>query len=123
MSTPRQFLRFLAVGLLNTAFGYGVFAGLILLGVPPIPALVVAYVLGVSFNFVTTRRLVFNRTGYGSLGRFILAYVVIYFFNLALYQLLATMGASPLLAQALCLPPVAVFSFLLFKFQVFREGR
>jgi hypothetical protein len=46
---------------------------------------------------------------------------VIYFFNLGLYKLFEMAGAVPLVAQALCLPVVAVFSFLLFKFQVFRD--
>ena len=120
MSLPRQFVRFLAVGLLNTAFGYAVFASLVLLGLAPMPALVLTYVAGVPFNYVTTGRLVFARA-HGSFLRFVLAYVVIYFFNALCFKAVETLGAGPLLAQALCLPVVAVFSFLLFKFQVFRD--
>lgn len=120
MRSAAQFVRFLFVGALNTLFGYSVFAGLILAGMPAMPALVLAYVVGVLFNFFTTRRLVFNRAERGSLLRFIVAYVVIYFVNLGLFKLAEAAGASALLAQALCLPPVAAFSFLLLKFQVFR---
>ena len=122
MKAGAQFVRFLFVGALNTLFGYAVFAGLILAGLSSTPALVITYVVGVLFNFVTTGRLVFGKNR-GSLARFIGAYVVIYFFNLGLLKLAESAGAGPLLAQALCLPVVAVFSFLLFKFQVFREGR
>lgn len=121
MSTRVQFAKFLVVGALNTLFGYGVFAGLVLAGTAPGPALILTYVVGVLFNFVTTRRLVFGSTERASLARFIAAYVVIYFFNLGIFKLAESAGAGPLLAQALCLPVVAVFSFLLFKFQVFRD--
>lgn len=123
MRTSIQFLRFIVVGVLNTVFGYGVFAGLILAGVPPVSALVLTYVAGVLFNFMTTRRFVFSRSARASLLRFIGAYVVIYFINLGLYKLAEAAGAGPLVAQALCLPVVAVFSFLLFKFQVFKDPR
>lgn len=121
MKASRQFVRFLFVGALNTLFGYSVFAGFILAGLHPTPALVLTYVVGVIFNFFTTRRLVFARSQAGSLLRFIVAYVVIYFFNLGMFKLAESAGAGPLVAQALCLPVVAVFSFLLFKFHVFRD--
>ena len=42
-------------------------------------------------------------------------------FNLALYKGVVAIGAGPLLAQALCVPLVAVFSFLLFKLHVFKD--
>lgn len=122
MRTGEQFLRFLAVGLLNTLFGYGVFAALVLAGVPPMPALVLTYVVGIAFNFFTTRRFVFRDSSRSSLPRFVAAYGVIYLFNVALFRLVEAAGAGPLLAQALCLPVVAVFSFFLFKLHVFRKA-
>ena len=121
MSIGWQFLRFLAVGALNTLFGYSVFAGLVLAGLAPVPALVLTYVVGVTFNFFTTRRFVFATSPRASIARFVGAYVVIYLFNLGIFKLAEMAGAGPLLAQALCLPVVAVFSFFLFKFQVFRD--
>jgi len=120
-TTRAQFLRFLAVGALNTLFGYSVFAGLVLAGLPAMPALVLTYVVGILFNYFTTGRLVFMHAGRGALLRFIAAYGVIYVFNLALFRAAEALGAGPLLAQALCLPVVAVFSFVLFKFRVFRD--
>lgn len=123
MSLPVQFLRFLAVGFLNTLFGYAVFAGLVLAGLAPMPALVVAYLVSVPFNYFTTGRFVFGRTprSRGSFLRFVAAYVVIYVFNALLYRGVEMAVAAPLLAQALCIPVVAVFSFLLFKLHVFRD--
>ncbi len=121
MRVTAQFLRFLVVGALNTLFGYSVFAGLVLAGVSSMPALVLTYVVGVLFNFMTTRKLVFNRSGHSAFLRFIVAYVVIYFFNAGLLELFEAAGASALVGQAICLPVVAVFSFVLFKFQVFKD--
>lgn len=115
-----QILKFLVVGAINTLFGYSIFTASILIGVTPTLALILSYVVGVVFNFFTTRRFVFNCSKPGSLFRFIIAYMIIYFFNLGLYRLFELTGTSPLFTQAFCLPIIAIFSFLLFKFQVFR---
>lgn len=116
-----QFFRFLAVGAFNALFGYSVFAILTLIGNAPMLALILTYVIGVVFNYFTTRRFVFNQSKRTSLLRFVIAYIVIYIFNISLYRLIEIVGASPLVTQALCLPVIAIFSFLLFKFQVFRN--
>jgi len=113
-------MRFIAVGVLNTLFGYGVFSAAILVGANPFVALVIAYAVGVVFNFFTTGRLVF-RERRASIVKFVFAYVLIYLFNAALYWLLATTGANPLLVQALCIPVVTVFSYTLFNTFVFKE--
>ncbi len=120
--TPAQFVRFLFVGALNTAFGYGVFVALVLSGVSSMAALVAAYVLGVPFNFVTTGRLVFGRSIAPSFARFVAAYVIVYLVNAGLFAALTAAGAGALAGQAICLPAVAVFSFFLFKQHVFKEG-
>jgi putative flippase GtrA len=119
--TPAQFARFLVVGAFNTAFGYGVFAALVVSGIDPVPALVATYFVGVPFNYLTTGRFVFKPGGGAAFLRFVAAYVGVYLVNLALFKMLELAGAGPLLAQALCLPVVAVFSFFLFKLHVFRD--
>lgn len=116
-----QFLRFLVVGAVNTVFGYSVFAALVLFGMDPMPALVLTYVIGALFNFFTTRRFVFQHPGGDAFLRFVAAYVVIYLFNAGLFKLVVAAGAAPLMAQALCLPMVAIFSFFLFKLHVFKD--
>ncbi len=118
-STAIQFTKFLAVGVLNTAFGYGVFALLIFAGVRPMPSLAITYVVGVTFNFITTGRFVFDHLHRSALLRFIAAYVVVFLVNAGLYEILAASGITPLVAQAICLPIMAVLSFFIFKFHVF----
>lgn len=121
--TLGQFLRFLVVGLVNTAFGYAVFAGLVLAGMPPMPALLITYAVGIVFNFMTTGKFVFGGARREAFLRFVAAYAVIYVFNVGLYQGFAWLGAPPLIAQALCLPIVAVLSFVLFRVRVFTAPR
>src|SRR5215204_2319312 len=75
--TARQFLGFLAVGILNTAFGYGVFAALYFIGVSHRIAIVIATGAGIGFNYFTTGRLVFTGFGVWTFVRFVLTYAVV----------------------------------------------
>jgi putative flippase GtrA len=114
-----QFVRFLLVGLINTAFGYAVFAGFILLGAPTAFALAGGVVLGVMFNFRTIGRLVFGNRDLRLLPRFVGVYALYFLVNLASLDGLATLGLRPLLAQLLLLPWLSAFNFVLMRRLVF----
>jgi putative flippase GtrA len=116
-----RFARFLAVGLLNTAFGYGVFAAGVLAGLAPAWALLPATVLGIGFNFLTTGRLVFASRDTTRLPRFVLCYAAVYGFNALALEALADLGLSPLASQLVLLPPVVVATFAIMRLLVFRE--
>ena len=116
----KQFLRFLAVGALNTAFGYSVFALGILIKLDYKVALAIATVCGVFFNFWTTGRLVFGSRDKGRLFKFVGAYVIMYGFNVALLKGVAWLGVPPLGGQALALPVVVLATYGLQKKFVFR---
>lgn len=116
----RPFARFLAVGLVNTLFGYGVFGALTLAGLAPGLALFIATVLGVLFNYFTTGRVVFAANGFGRLPWFVAVYGLTFLINLWSLRSLTAAGLSPLLAQAILLPIVTILSFLLNKTFVFR---
>jgi putative flippase GtrA len=109
--TASQFLAFLAVGILNTAFGYGVFAGLYLLGVSHRVAIVVATGAGVGFNYFTTGRLVFTGLGAWTFVRFVLTYAVICLVNILLVDAATARGISALSAQLFALLIVVPLSF------------
>ena len=117
--TDRQFHRFLAVGIMNTAVGYGLFAFFIYIGLHYVIASFFATVLGILFNFHSIGRLVFDRHDYRLIFRFfgvygityVLSIIFLYFFDLA--------GIGMYLAGALLLAPMAVISFLLNKYHVF----
>lgn len=69
-----QFLRFILVGGLNTAFGVGVYCLAIYVGIPYYIATLLSNVLGVCFNFITTGNLVFRNNNPRLIFRFVMAY-------------------------------------------------
>ena len=115
-----QVVRFLAVGVLNTAFGYVIFAAGILAGLLSGIALAIAMVIGVIFNFFTLGRLVFDSRDGARLPRFVGVYAVTYVVNLLLLRLWEGVGVGPLLAQLACLPVTVSLTFVLMRFLVFR---
>lgn len=117
-----EFLRFLAVGLLNTAFGYGCYALLLLAGAHYAVALMIATVLGVLFNFKTTGRLVFRSSDNRLLGRFVAAYVGLYLLNVAGVHALGSLNANAFVAGAIMLPVMALVAYPVNKFLVFRDA-
>lgn len=107
------FLRFLAVGVVNTAFGYGVYALAVLAGLPAQAALIVQFVLGALWNYSLHARLVFAVRGWGRMPLYIGAYLLIYLLNAAALHSLMALGLGALLAQALIMPATVIASWLL----------
>ena len=118
-----QFLRFLMVGMLNTGFSYGVYAALIWLGLPYVWANLGSLVLGILFSFRTQGRLVFRNAANRLFGRFVVAWSVIFVLHTGIIAGFVRVGANAYLAGALALVPVALLSFVVQKFFVFREVR
>lgn len=119
----RQFVKFILVGILNTAFGYGVYSALVLLKVDASISLFASTVMGILFNYMTTGRLVFLARGIGRLPYFMAVYGLTFLFNLWSLRLLLSHGVKPLLAQALLLPLMVITSFTLNKIFVFRNAQ
>src|SRR6185312_10490474 len=112
-------VRFVLVGGINTVFGYGIFAGLYLLTHHGLRALIAATVLGVTFNYFTTGRLVFANKGLRAAIPFVLVYGVLFFINAPLLVLLERAGLPTLLAQAIALPFMVTLSYLINRYWVF----
>ena len=115
-----QLLRFVLVGVLNTAFGVGVYCMAIYIGLPYFIATLVSNVLGVLFNFLTTGNLVFRNGNPRLIVRFVACYVVIYFVNTAVVKLLLIAGFNNYWAGILATPVVALCSYGLLKYFVYR---
>ena len=109
--TFRRFVKFIIIGVLNTLFGYAVFALLVILNVPPQPALALAFVIGVIWNYWTHARLVFDQQGLSRLPAYAASYLLIYGLNSGGLALTLQAGSSPLMAQAVLAPVAAVISF------------
>ena len=116
-----QFRQFLLVGILNTVFGYFVYAVFVLSGVTPSISLFVATCVGIIFNFSTTGRWVFRKSDVWAFPRFVLAYLITYIANWALLNSLLVLGVPALAAQALPLPVIVIFTFFILRFFVFRR--
>ena len=114
-----RILRFIAVGMLNTAFSYACFLLLHWMGLPLSAAVVLSTIAGVLFNFVSFGTLVFRPARGMALLRFIVLYAVIAGFNYILLRLLSGLGAGIPVAQGICLPLLAAASYLGMRFWVF----
>ena len=114
-----RFLRFLLVGVLNTAFGYGVFVGCLWLGLHYAVAAAVATVLGVLFNFKSTGRLVFRSRGAGRLHLFVSVYVVTYVINVLALGIMLRFGIPEWLGGLIMILPSAILSYALNSRYVF----
>ena len=77
-----QLWRYYQAGIVNTAFGYGLYAAFVAAGLNMYVAQIVAHVLGVMFNYLTYSRYAFADQS-ASKGRFILSYGLNYLLGLA----------------------------------------
>jgi len=112
--------RFIAVGGLNTAFSYLLYAGLVLAGIDYRVALTICSVVTIVWNFNTTGRLVFGNRRPALIFKFVAGYGLIYLVNLGLVILLAGFGVGELARQAVALPVIVLCSFALNRGWVFR---
>lgn len=116
-----QFLRFILVGGLNTSFGVGVYCLAIFIGIPYYIATLLSNVLGICFNFITTGNLVFHNNDLRLIYRFVGAYIVIYFVNTAFVKGFILMGLNSYWSGILATPVVAICSYGLLKYYVYRK--
>lgn len=112
MDEKWAFLRFLAVGVLNTAFGYLLFTLFLRVGLSPQPALALAFAGGVIWNYITHARLVFGTRGLKKMPAYILAYLCLYGMNALGLQLLLKAGLAPIIAQGVLVLPVALLAYV-----------
>lgn len=119
----RRFIRFLVVGGLNTLVGYGIFATLILIGLPTAAAIVIGTILSVLFNFQSTGRAVFRNSAGSQLPRFLAVYVVQTGLNVAAVSGLERAGVNPLIGGFIVLPFLVVLTFLAMRRFVFNSPR
>lgn len=114
-------VRFLAVGTLNTAFSYGIYAGFLYLGLGYQLANLIALVLGILFSFKTQGQLVFKNTDNRLFGRFLLSWVLVYLGTITLIGRIIALGFDAYSAGALALPFSVALSYLMQKYYVFRS--
>lgn len=117
----RRWLRFLLVGVLNTAVCYAVYFVLLWCGLPYPLANLGALVFGVLFSFRTHASLVFRQSASRRLPRYLVCWALLYGVNIALIAALLRQGLDAYQAGALALIPMAGISYLVQKLVVFGE--
>ena len=114
-----QFLRFLAVGGINTAFGYGVFALFIWIGLHYVLAALLGEICGILFNFKTTGTIVFGSRDNRLIFRFFGVYLFAYLLRVGLLKTFKYFGVGPLVAAAVILLPISLLVYFLQRRLVF----
>lgn len=116
-----EFIRFVLVAGLNTAFGYGVYALFIWLGIHFSLATLLSTIAGVLFNFKTYGIIVFRNKSNRLIFRFILVYVILYLCNVGAIAILKYFGLSSYMAGLILLIPIGLLGYFLNKKFVYQK--
>jgi putative flippase GtrA len=116
-----QFLRFIIIGLINTIFGYSIYAILIFVGLTYFYAIGLSTIIGIIFNFKTIGRYVFKSKSNYLIFRFFGVYLFIFIINCVLIKTFINLGLNAYLAGATTVLPMAILSFILNKYFVFNR--
>jgi putative flippase GtrA len=119
--SPR-FVRFLAVGGLNTALGYGVYVlfALTLSHLTTWAILILTNVVTISLNFFTTGGLVFRDMRIGRLPTFVAGYIFILLLYGLLIGWLSPVVGGRIVAMTLIVLPMSALTYLIQSRLVFK---
>lgn len=122
-----QFIRFVLVAILNTAFGYVIYAvllwffNLLKFDNPFVYASFFGYVIGILFNFKTYSSLVFKTKNNKLIFKFILVYVICWLTNISCIALFEKIHINNYLAGAITAIPVGFLGYILNSYFVFKK--
>lgn len=114
------FIKFILVGILNTAFGYGVFALLLYFGIHYSLAVILSTVAGILFNFKTTGVLVFKNHNNKLIFKFVTVYALICAIGIIFLRIAEIMHINLYFGGLVSTGICAVISFILNKNWVFK---
>ena len=120
MKEAHRILRFLAVGLFNTGFGYACYVVFVAAGSPLWFAVVGSTILAMIFNYITYGGLVFGGMSMRAVPRFALVNLIVAGLNFTMLRLLISHGIGPVLAEAILLPMLAALGYIGMRCLVFR---
>lgn len=114
------FVKFILVGILNTAFGYFVFAALLYFGLHYTLAVVLSTIAGVLFNFKTTGTLVFKNNNNKLIFKFVAVYALTCIIGIIVLRLAELVNVNLYLAGMVSTGICAIIAFILNKNWVFK---
>jgi putative flippase GtrA len=120
-----RFIRFIIVGVVNTADSYSFYAAYVYMGIPYLIAGTLSFVTSIFFNYFFTRRFVFDKPTHEHTFMYYMVYNgFLYFFSLAILWLFVDIcKLTPYMAGFVSLPINAVVSFVILRTIVFRQRR
>ena len=118
MISSRQ-IRFVLIGVVNTAFSFGRYLLFVYMGLHFATANLLATLAGILFSFRTQGRFVFSDTRWSRLFRFFPLWVALYGFNVLLIALFSRLELNAYEAGALALLPTVALSYFLQRRFVF----
>ena len=118
LSSARRLWRYYQAGIVNTAFGYGLFALFVALGLNMYVAQIASHLLGMAFNYFTYSRHAFHDSDV-SKSRFIASYAVNYLLGLGALWAVSQAVASPYLAGLIAVVIVSLINYFILKHWVF----
>ncbi len=116
-----KFVRFLFVGVLNSAFSFSIYSLLIYIGVHYTISVFVSSTLGVLFNYKTTGKLVFEHHNNKLIFKFIGVFLFTYLLSIGSLRLLFMINVDKYSGVIIIALPIAVVSFFLNKKFVFKN--
>ena len=117
----KQIFNFILVGIVNTIFGYTVYAIFISFGFNYIISIFMATILGILFNFKTIGKYVFYSQKNSLILKFFSVYIIVFFINVLIIKISKTYGYNDYIAGLIALLPSASLSFVLNKYYVFER--
>ncbi|PVX30151.1 GtrA family protein [Sphingomonas pokkalii] len=120
-SQLRELWRYYQAGIVNTAFGIGLYAALVWLGMDRYAAQLLSHLIGMAFNYLTYSRHVFKEAGPAKL-RFVISYAVNYALSLGTLWLLSKVIQSPYAAGILAAFLVSIVNYFALKLLVFKAS-
>jgi putative flippase GtrA len=115
-----QLLRFYQAAIVNTVFGFGMYALLVAAGLNPFVAQAIAFVCGVAFNYFTYSRHVFRDSAPAKV-RFVLSYLGVYILNVTLFAGFRLIIPNVYIAGAAMMLAASLLTYFVLKLLVFRR--
>ncbi|WP_342146794.1 GtrA family protein [Rickettsiella endosymbiont of Aleochara curtula] len=121
LQTRKQFMRFILVGGLNTAFGYFIYSFVVFMGCSFYIATLVSTCIGIFFNFFTTGRIVFKNNNFNLFIKFIIIAILLYYIRVEFIKIILNFYAKSIYFSGfLAIFPVSIITFFLNKYVVFK---
>ena len=112
--------RYYQAGIVNTLFGYGLYALFVTMGFNMYVAQITAHVIGMVFNYFTYSKYAFQEFS-GSKVRFVLSYAGNYMLGLAALAAVSVAVRSPYAAGLIAVLFVSIVNYFILKHLVFTK--